>query len=78
MGKISEGEEALELSIAWVIQKFGTIMTKGGQRESQGSKCMSVSDGKVATGWQEEVVEGGKSEFKGTGPFRGENKSDCY
>lgn len=37
-GKISEGEEALGLSIAWVIHKFGTTVTKVGQGGSQGSE----------------------------------------
>lgn len=37
-GKVSEGEEALELSTARVIHMFGTVVTKVGQRGSQGSK----------------------------------------
>lgn len=35
-GKISEGEEALELSIAWVIHLFGTIVIKVGREEVRG------------------------------------------
>lgn len=33
---MSEGEEALELSIAWVIHMFGTIVIKVGREEVRG------------------------------------------